>query len=141
MKKIIAVVGIVLMMGIAKAQLVPDAIALTWNRTDASALFTTNNLLANASYGISNIVNNASGTRQDLTGCGAYFTVGTLATNIRYNATITDTNGILSATILFPSKFTASEVAFISNIQLTLTNGSVTVIYTGLKQVNIVNKL
>ena len=141
MKKIIAVIGLVLMMGIAKAQLAPDTIAVTWNRTDASALFTTNTLLANVSYTISNTVNTVAGSKQDLTGCGAYFTVGTLATSLTYVATIVDTNGVISANIKFPSQFPKSVVPFLSNIQLTLTNGSVIVVYSGLKQVQIVNKL
>ena len=123
------------------AGLTPDVFAITWTRTNGTALFSTNTFLMGTSYLLqSNNVQNATGAPQDLTGLVGFVTVGAPESNLTFSITTDNTNGIFDCAITTPvwNAFSGE----LCSMQLTLTNASgTTVTFRGLQQFNITRGL
>jgi hypothetical protein len=102
--------------------------ALWYRGTGTNRLLSSDNLYYNTRYILTNIIFNQSNNTQDLTNCGVFLNCGSMSTNLRFNATIT--NGIAISSFYFPVKSRASKTFDDVFIEIFATNGF-QVIYSG----------
>ena len=126
----------------------PPTFTFTWNGQGTTGLADTNTWLSNVSYLLTNCpyLNGTNGA-VDLTGCGIIIRVGDSTTNVAYNGFVQApaTGGLFGCTFQIPnatgtaatatstislngaSPTLAQTATRITNIQLTITNATVTV--------------
>ena len=130
--------------------LTPDAFTYTWTRHGTTALADTNTWLSGVTYLLTNCQCLNGSTTQNLTSCGVIIRVGDSTTNIAFAGTVQTpaTDGKFSCLFTIPAPAaTSGQIVYVSGtqpatsinstgIQLTITNGTVSVTDRELKQLN-----
>jgi hypothetical protein len=114
----------------ASAQLTPDTFTLTWNRQGITALVNTNVYLSDVSYVLTNCQALVGTATQNLTSCGVQIRVGDSTTNRLFIGWVENAaDGRFGCSFTIPPRPATSARAEImtADIQLTLTNGAVTI--------------
>ena len=125
----------------------PPKFTFTWNGQGTTGLADTNTWLSNVSYLLTNCpFQNGTNGAVDLTGCGIIIRVGDSTTNVAYSGAVQSpaTSGLFSCTFQIPNAtntatssstitlngaapLIGTAISHITNIQLTITNATVSV--------------
>jgi hypothetical protein len=114
----------------------PDTMIYNWNRSDVNEVNTNTIFLANNTYLLTNNVV----VGEDLSGCAVKIRTGVVGNSREFTAGVYDTSNFWCY-ITFPSPKLGVLGYAQENIQLTITNATVSVTYGNVKVVNIQNKL
>ena len=155
MKKAAAAIVATLICLAAMAGLTPDAITLTWSRSDVSEYAdTTNVYLSGVTYRATNCVahitpavgTNVAAVAQDLTGLTVTLRAGDAGTNLAYTAHVrSGTNGLFDVDFKFPTwtPGPTRQTTGQEGLELTIadTNTATSVTYKGRKLFNVMQPL
>jgi hypothetical protein len=142
MKRIIA--AIILTASVASAQLTPDTFTVTWTRSGTTALVNTNVYLSDVTYWLTNCQALVGTATQNLTSCGVFLRVGDSTTNRLFQGWIENAaSGLFGCAFTIPPRSASASRADVmtADIQLTLTNGAVTITDRERKQLYYSNPL
>ena len=152
MKRIIA--SIIFAASLAGAAgLAPDQFTFTWTRQGTTGLANTNTWLSGVTYLLTNCAAMQGTNAIDLTGCGVIIRVGDSTTNVAYNGVVQSpaTGGLFYCTFQIPATVATTAATsiilvngatpgavtpktYLTNIQLTITNATITAIDKEQKQ-------
>ncbi len=152
MKK--AIMAFIFAAGAAAAQLTPELLALTFDRTSAAAVVSETPYIAGTAITLTNCqalllpVGTNAAAPQDLTGCGLILYVGNSETSTVFYATAQDaTNGTFSAVITLPVITSPAVIGYgtdgatYAGIALAITNGPARIDYRDEKRVYLRRRL
>ena len=138
------IAALILSACVASAQLTPDTFTVTWTRGGVTALVNTNVYLSDVTYVLTNCQALVGTATQNLTSCGVQVRVGDSTTNRLFLGWIEDAAaGRFGCSFTIPPRpITAARAdVMTTDIQLTLTNGAVTITDRERKQLYYSNPL